>query len=92
MQCRICFGEDSDKYVLPCKCSGSMKWVHQSCLDAWIQTCSDLAKVECPTCKTNYTGCSKPKTALLDARELCGINRERKMKIIRNIMMHLEEH
>lgn len=95
MMCRICFGEDGDKYVSPCKCSGTMKWVHQSCLDAWTKTCYGLGKVECPTCKTIFAGCSKPRTRPIDVRELWindpRFNRERKRKIVRDIMMGLEE-
>jgi hypothetical protein len=33
--CRICFSDDSDKenpLISPCKCSGSMQYVHLNCL------------------------------------------------------------
>ncbi|MCP6362609.1 E3 ubiquitin-protein ligase MARCH6, partial [Klebsiella pneumoniae] len=36
--CRICRGEGSEEEQLfyPCKCSGSIKFVHQSCLVEWL--------------------------------------------------------
>ena len=37
--CRICRMEGEDDWPLffPCKCSGSIKWVHQDCLQTWMQ-------------------------------------------------------
>mmetsp|Transcript_7465 Transcript_7465/g.12619 ORF Transcript_7465/g.12619 Transcript_7465/m.12619 type:complete len:123 (-) Transcript_7465:1104-1472(-) len=38
--CRICFGEQEDEesspLISPCKCSGSMKFVHLKCLRQWL--------------------------------------------------------
>ena len=50
--CRICYDDQKeDKLISPCKCSGSVKWVHQSCLQKWI----DIShKKECSTCKYKY--------------------------------------
>ena len=67
--CRICYmEEDSDlknPLVQPCKCSGSMKYIHLNCLKQWLFTksCTRLEKkknfsifiikpVECELCKT----------------------------------------
>jgi hypothetical protein len=67
--CRICYmEEDSDSknpLVQPCKCSGSMKYIHLNCLKQWLFTksCTRLEKkknfsifiikpVECELCKT----------------------------------------
>ena len=40
--CRICYLEEYDKYnnplIKPCKCSGSMKYIHYECLLHWIKT------------------------------------------------------
>jgi len=38
MQCRICF-EDGDETTLvtPCRCRGSSAYIHQTCLDRYIQ-------------------------------------------------------
>ena len=66
--CRICYIEDEtneNPLVQPCKCSGSMKYIHLECLRHWICTrsfikldgnedcCVFLFKhVECELCKT----------------------------------------
>lgn len=38
--CWVCFATDEDDtlaaWVQPCKCSGTTKWVHQSCLQRWV--------------------------------------------------------
>ncbi|KAL4708550.1 hypothetical protein ACJJTC_014158 [Scirpophaga incertulas] len=38
--CWVCFAtEDDDRlaaWVQPCKCIGTTKWVHQNCLQRWI--------------------------------------------------------
>ena len=68
--CRICYieEEDSDNPLLqPCICSGSMKFIHLSCLKQWISTrscvkidktenCSVyiIKEVECELCKTKF--------------------------------------
>jgi E3 ubiquitin-protein ligase MARCH6 len=51
--CRICRGEGSDKEPLfhPCKCSGSIKHVHQDCLMEWL---SHSQKKHCELCKTPF--------------------------------------
>lgn len=44
-ECRICqIGGDED-LISPCKCSGSAKWVHQSCIVKWFQV-SDTSACE----------------------------------------------
>ncbi|XP_054899047.1 E3 ubiquitin-protein ligase MARCHF7-like isoform X2 [Poeciliopsis prolifica] len=39
-QCRICYGDhsDADPLLSPCQCSGSLKYIHCSCLRTWIRT------------------------------------------------------
>ena len=52
--CWICLTEtipEDDKFIHPCKCTGSTKWVHHNCLVTWIKT-SD--KIDCPQCKYLY--------------------------------------
>ena len=37
--CRICLGEeneDENELISPCKCSGTMKYIHLKCLQEWI--------------------------------------------------------
>ncbi|KAK2743036.1 hypothetical protein FQN57_004992 [Myotisia sp. PD_48] len=51
--CRICRGEGTEEEQLfyPCKCSGSIKFVHQSCLMEWL---SHSQKKYCELCKTPF--------------------------------------
>ncbi|TID23463.1 ERAD-associated E3 ubiquitin-protein ligase doa10 [Venturia nashicola] len=51
--CRICRGEGSPEEPLfyPCKCSGSIKFVHQECLMEWL---SHSQKKYCELCKTSF--------------------------------------
>ena len=51
--CRICRGEGSEEEQLfyPCKCSGSIKYVHQGCLVEWL---SHSQKKYCELCKTPF--------------------------------------
>ncbi|KAL8939210.1 MAG: hypothetical protein Q9216_003481 [Gyalolechia sp. 2 TL-2023] len=51
--CRICRAEASDEEPLfyPCKCSGSIKFVHQTCLMEWL---SHTQKKHCELCKTPF--------------------------------------
>lgn len=51
--CRICRGEGSEEEQLfyPCKCSGSIKFVHQPCLMEWL---SHSQKKYCELCKTPF--------------------------------------
>lgn len=52
--CRICHceGTDSDQPLIrPCLCSGTLMFVHQSCLQKWIKS-SDIKK--CELCKYEF--------------------------------------
>ncbi|KAI1434889.1 hypothetical protein GGR50DRAFT_361700 [Xylaria sp. CBS 124048] len=51
--CRICRGESSadEPLFYPCKCSGSIKYVHQNCLMEWL---SHSQKKHCELCKTAF--------------------------------------
>ena len=47
-ECRICRGEATQQQPLfhPCKCSGSMRWVHQACLMQWMQMSNNARRCE----------------------------------------------
>lgn len=51
--CRICRSESTPEEPLfyPCKCSGSIKFVHQECLMEWL---SHSRKKHCELCKTPF--------------------------------------
>jgi E3 ubiquitin-protein ligase MARCH5 len=57
----VCFATDEDDteagWVQPCMCKGTTKWVHQYCLQRWIdekQKGNSTAKVACPQCNMEY--------------------------------------
>lgn len=46
-----------NEWIKPCKCKGSAKWVHQNCLQRWIdekQKSNPSLAVACSQCKTEY--------------------------------------
>jgi len=51
--CRICHceGELDAPLIAPCYCTGSLRWVHQSCLQQWIKS-SETRK--CELCKFEF--------------------------------------
>lgn len=57
----MCFATEDDDYsaqwVSPCKCRGTAKWVHKSCLQRWIdekQQGNSSVEVACPQCNFTY--------------------------------------
>lgn len=66
-QCWICFHEEEVKvvgldkeWVRPCRCRGTTKWVHQSCLLFWLDSLDQQDSLimppaaKCPQCHTAY--------------------------------------
>lgn len=55
LTCRICFerGSNDRELLHPCKCSGSMKFVHQECLLHWLKT-SQLEEKSCNLCNHTF--------------------------------------
>uniref|UniRef100_A0A1A7WSU6 E3 ubiquitin-protein ligase MARCHF5 n=1 Tax=Iconisemion striatum TaxID=60296 RepID=A0A1A7WSU6_9TELE len=59
--CWVCFATERDDYcaewVSPCRCKGCTKWIHQSCLQRWLdekQKGNSSGAVNCPQCGTEY--------------------------------------
>lgn len=59
--CWVCFASDEDDelaaWTQPCRCSGTTKWVHQACLQRWVdekQKGNSFKRVNCPQCQTEY--------------------------------------
>lgn len=52
--CRICYeGEDLNNYLIqPCKCEGSMKYIHEECLKKWID--SNKKALSCEICGSQF--------------------------------------
>eukprot|EP01033_Poteriospumella_lacustris_P008409 gene8409-6071_t len=55
--CRICQAKQSEmpdlKMLRPCKCNGTLEWVHLDCLNQWRAT-SPLAYTTCSVCQCPY--------------------------------------
>lgn len=53
--CRICRGEGTEDAPLfyPCKCRGSIKYIHQDCLEEWLRH-SNQRNAKCDICHTVY--------------------------------------
>lgn len=58
--CRICHCESEPDAPLmsPCLCAGSMKYVHQTCLQKWIKSSENKA---CELCKYDFVMSTKVK-------------------------------
>nr|XP_049588648.1 E3 ubiquitin-protein ligase MARCHF9-like isoform X2 [Syngnathus scovelli] len=51
-QCRICFqGPDKGELLSPCRCDGSVRYSHQSCLVRWIR---ETGSWNCEICRFKY--------------------------------------
>lgn len=57
MSCRYCLEEEGE-FVSPCRCKGSVSFIHEECLNKWIETIHPDRETKCPICltliKTNY--------------------------------------
>ncbi|CCE72676.1 Piso0_000266 [Millerozyma farinosa CBS 7064] len=53
--CRVCRGEGTESQPLlhPCKCRGSIKYIHQNCLMEWLKHSNKSTK-KCDICNTPY--------------------------------------
>jgi hypothetical protein len=53
--CQMTDLEEGDEFIAPCKCSGSIKYVHRSCLDKWRAVSPQPESFyRCDICHTPY--------------------------------------
>ena len=56
-ECRICFELETldDQFIYPCKCKGTSKYVHKSCLNSWrtLNTDNEAFNI-CMECRGEY--------------------------------------
>lgn len=60
--CWVCFANDEEnienlEWIRPCKCKGTLMWVHQQCLQRWVdekQRGNSFKRVQCVQCQTEY--------------------------------------
>ena len=57
-ECRICLDEASagNPLIVPCHCTGSIRFVHTLCLRKWIQKQyeNNIRRAECELCKEPF--------------------------------------
>jgi hypothetical protein len=61
-ECRICFEEETfeDPFIWPCRCNGTSKYVHRSCLNTWRnENVNNPAFERCMECRYEYTFINK---------------------------------
>ena len=89
--CRICLNESNtleDPLLSPCKCSGSLKFVHFKCLQIWIQSRLHLDKnngivsiewtgLSCELCKTSFPLSFQQDNTHFDLLELSDHNKNK---------------
>jgi hypothetical protein len=51
--CRICLEHTEEPFISPCKCKGTQKYIHRSCLNRWRFKKPENF-FECHECKTEY--------------------------------------
>jgi len=57
--CRICHdGENSERLISPCMCSGSMALVHRTCIEKWLSTANND---NCELCHHKYVISKHPR-------------------------------
>eukprot|EP00802_Teleaulax_amphioxeia_P003641 Tamp_03644.p2 GENE.Tamp_03644~~Tamp_03644.p2 ORF type:complete len:183 (+),score=28.92 Tamp_03644:2795-3343(+) len=68
--CWICYDDDPalGGLVAPCKCSGTVAYVHNDCLVQWLKA-KPSSELECSICRAPYT-VSKEKMTVADMRKL----------------------
>jgi hypothetical protein len=55
--CRICYEEETEehKVMSPCLCTGSVQYMHESCLKEWVMVkFSDVQSAACELCKHTF--------------------------------------
>jgi len=61
IECRNCHSEGGDDLIAPCLCSGSIKYVHRSCLDAWrAYSPNESSFTHCDVCHYEYRFRERP--------------------------------
>lgn len=59
--CWVCFATEQDdpgaEWLSPCRCRGSTKWVHLTCLQYWLDTRLRVSQqpIRCQLCEVAYS-------------------------------------
>uniref|UniRef100_A0A3Q2FPH3 Membrane-associated ring finger (C3HC4) 1 n=1 Tax=Cyprinodon variegatus TaxID=28743 RepID=A0A3Q2FPH3_CYPVA len=84
--CRICHceGDDDCRLITPCRCTGSLSFVHQACLNQWIKSSDTRC---CELCKFDFIMETKLKP--LSKWEKLHMSKSEKRKIFCSVLFHL---
>ncbi|XP_072240969.1 uncharacterized protein marchf1 [Leuresthes tenuis] len=84
--CRICHceGDDDCPLIMPCRCTGSLSFVHQSCLNQWIKSSDTRC---CELCKYDFIMETKLKP--LNKWEKLHMSKSERRKIFCSVFFHL---
>ncbi|XP_012725281.3 chromodomain-helicase-DNA-binding protein Mi-2 homolog isoform X2 [Fundulus heteroclitus] len=84
--CRICHceGDDDCPLITPCCCTGSLSFVHQTCLNQWIKSSDTRC---CELCKFDFIMETKLKP--LSKWEKLHMSKSEKRKIFCSVLFHL---
>ncbi|XP_075889417.1 uncharacterized protein marchf1 [Nelusetta ayraudi] len=84
--CRICHceGDSECPLIMPCRCTGSLSFVHQSCLNQWIKSSDTRC---CELCKFDFVMETKLKP--LRKWEKLHMSKSERRKIFCSVMFHV---
>ncbi|XP_074546951.1 uncharacterized protein marchf1 isoform X1 [Halichoeres trimaculatus] len=84
--CRICHceGDDECPLIMPCRCTGSLSFVHQACLNQWIKSSDTRC---CELCKFDFIMETKLKP--LRKWERLHMTKGERRKIFCSVLFHL---
>ncbi|XP_047433931.1 uncharacterized protein marchf1 isoform X2 [Mugil cephalus] len=84
--CRICHCEGDDEFplIMPCRCTGSLSFVHQACLNQWIKSSDTRC---CELCKFDFVMETKLKP--LRKWERLNMTKSERRKIFCSVLFHL---
>ncbi|KAK9540574.1 hypothetical protein VZT92_003016 [Zoarces viviparus] len=84
--CRICHceGDDECPLIMPCRCTGSLIFVHQTCLNQWIKSSDTRC---CELCKFDFVMETRLKP--LCTWERLNMTKDERRKIFCSVLFHL---
>ncbi|XP_063776507.1 E3 ubiquitin-protein ligase MARCHF1 isoform X2 [Pseudophryne corroboree] len=84
--CRICHceGDDENPLITPCRCTGTLRFVHQACLHQWIKSSDTRC---CELCKYDFIMETKLKP--LRKWEKLQMTKSERRKIVCSVTFHI---
>uniref|UniRef100_A0A8C5LUZ8 E3 ubiquitin-protein ligase MARCHF8 n=1 Tax=Leptobrachium leishanense TaxID=445787 RepID=A0A8C5LUZ8_9ANUR len=84
--CRICHceGDEENPLITPCRCTGTLRFVHQTCLHQWIKSSDTKC---CELCKYDFVMETKLKP--LQKWEKLQMTKSERRKIVCSVSFHI---